>query len=185
MRIFETIKFDNMIEEEIIESNAVKILWFLAASAIAMLLPFFIHIQWITGVVVNALLIIVLFISGIRSALILSIVPSLMALSSGLLPIFLAPIIPFIMLGNIVFVSVIQKIYYSSYGILGYWIGIFLGAALKAFLIFLPSMLMLKVFLNRSFTIKIIQLLSINQFITAIAGGLLAWIFLKWLKRVE
>lgn len=184
MHILDTIKFDKMIEEEIIESNAVKIMWFLTAAAIAMFLPFLIHIQWITGVIVNALLIIVFFISGIRSSYVLSIAPSLAALTSGLLPVFLAPVIPFIMIGNILFVTVIHKTYGHSTGMPGYWIGVLLGALLKAIVIFLPSMLMLKVFLSRSFTIKVVQMLSINQFATALAGGLLAWVFLKWLKRI-
>ncbi|MCD4762172.1 iron hydrogenase, partial [bacterium] len=78
--------------------NTRAIARFLALAGVASALPMFIHLQWLTGPLVNAILILALFLIGIRSALVLCMIPSLMALASGLLPAVLAPVVPFIMI---------------------------------------------------------------------------------------
>src|SRR3989339_550766 len=92
-------------EKVLTRVNMVVIVQFLGLAGLASVLPFYIHIQWITGPVINAILIIALFLLGIRSAFLFCLVPSLMALSGGLLPPILAPIVPFIMIGNIVYIN--------------------------------------------------------------------------------
>jgi len=84
---------------------------FLILGSTATVLPFLIHIQWFTGPIINAILILTLFLVGIRSAFVVCLVPSLMALSGGLLPAILAPIIPFIMISNVIFVLTICHSY--------------------------------------------------------------------------
>jgi len=91
-------------EQTMARVNVWAIAQFLGLAGVATLLPFFIHLQWITGPVINAILILILFLVGIRSALVVCLIPSLMALAGGLLPAILAPVIPFIMISNVIFV---------------------------------------------------------------------------------
>jgi hypothetical protein len=154
-------------------------------SVIATFLPFVIHIPLITGPIINALLILILFIVGIRYALLMCFVPSLMALAGGLLPFVLAPVIPFIMLGNVIFILSIDYFYRASkkqYN--GYWIGVFLGAALKYLFIWFNTNLMIGFILREQISAAVARTVSWPQFATAAAGGVIAWAILKWLKRI-
>ncbi len=157
---------------------------FIALAGIASVLPFYIHLQWVTGPIVNAILIIVLMIIGIRSALVLCLVPSLMALAGGLLPAILAPAVPFIMLGNVIFVLTVDRFYnYTKNAQTGYWLGVIAAAGLKfLFLLFSVNFITALLF-RQELAAKIVQMMSWPQFATALAGGLIAWAVLKWLKR--
>ncbi len=158
---------------------------FLGFAGLATIMPFYIHLQWLTGPLVNAILIIVLFLVGIRSALVLCLIPSLMALSGGLLPAVLAPVVPFIMISNTLLVLTVDWLYLNMKdNSRGYWYGVFLGSALKyAFLYFSVSYIG-RLLLKQELTIKVAQMMSWPQFATALAGGAIAWVVLKWLKRI-
>lgn len=167
--------------------NLVKtrsLLIFLGIASTATILPFFIHLQWFTGPIVNALLILTLFLVGIRSALVLCMVPSLMALAGGLLPAVLAPVVPFIMLSNMIFVLSIEFMYNFSKKInKGYWLGVLVGSLLKFFFLFLSVSFIAKLLLKQALVQKVAQMMSWPQFATALTGGLIAWVVLRWLKR--
>jgi riboflavin transporter len=157
----------------------------LGLSLTATFLPFIIHVQWVTGPLVNALLILILFVVGIRSALVMCFVPSLMALAGGLLPFALAPVIPFIMLGNVIFILSVDYFYKSAKKeINGYWAGVFVGGALKYLFILFNANLMVIYFMHNQLGVAVARLVSWPQFATAVAGGAIAWVILKWLKRV-
>ena len=146
-------------------------------------LPFFIHLQWLSGPLVNALLILILFLSGIRSAMLAAVIPSFMALAGGLLPIPLAPVVPFIIIGNIIFILTIDYIYYSSRNTIGaYWKGIIIGALLKFAWLFLSVNYITGLLLKKELAFAVTQMLSWPQFATAVIGGAIAWGILKWLK---
>jgi len=174
------------VQEQVAEKvDATAMAQLLGLAITATFLPFIIHIQWITGPLVNALLILILFIVGIRSALIMCVVPSLMALAGGLLPLALAPVIPFIMIGNMIFILCIDYFYRSSKKQLtGYWVGVFLGGALKFLFIWLNANLMIRLIMHNELGAAIAKLISWPQFATAIVGGAIAWGILKWLKRI-
>ena len=157
---------------------------FLALASVATILPFFIHLQWVTGPIINAILVLTLFLVGIRSALVVCLIPSLMALSGGLLPAILAPVVPFIMIGNVLFVLGIDWFYQSSKNEnKGYWLGVLVGAGLK-FIFLLASVKFIgRLLLKQELAVKVAQIMSWPQFATAVAGGLIAWAILKWLKR--
>ena len=165
--------------------NARTIAQFLGLASIATLLPFFIHLQWVTGPIVNAILIITLFLVGIRSALVLCFVPSLMALSGGLLPAILAPVVPFIMIGNVILVLTVEWIYNSlKETTRGYWFGVVVGAGLKFLFLFISVNLISKLLIKQELLVKVAQMMSWPQFATAVTGGMIAWLVLKWLKRI-
>lgn len=180
--------FINMLDitkEEILEKvNVRSLAQFIGLAGLALFLPFFIHLQWITGPIVNAILILILFLSGIRSAMIAALVPSLMALAGGLLPAVLAPAVPFIMVSNAIFILTVDWFYNNiKDGGRGYWLGVIFGAALKFVFLYLSVSWITKLLLKQELALKVAQMMSWPQFATAVMGGLIAFAVLKWLKR--
>ena len=164
--------------------NSRTISQFLSLAGIAIILPFFIHSQWFAGPIINAVLIITLFMVGVRSAFVLCLVPSMMALSGGLLPAILAPVVPFIMIGNVILVLSVDWFYNnfknSSHG---YWAGVFVGAILKFVFLYFSVGFIGNLLIKQELAVKIARMMSWPQLATALAGGIMAWIVLKWLKR--
>lgn len=175
---------ENLKEQAANKLNTQKIAQFLALSSVASLLPFFIHWQWFTGPIVNAIFIIILFLVGQPYALLACFIPSLMALAGGLLPFILLPMIPFIMLGNVIYVTAIDYFYNQVINNkLAYWLSLGLAAILKFVIIFLSGQIILQFVIKKPLAVAITQLISWSQLATAILGGMIAWLFLKWLKR--
>lgn len=165
--------------------NTRALIQFIALAGTASFLPFVLHLQWLTGPIVNAILIITLFLLGIRSALFLCVIPSLMALSGGLLPVILAPILPFIMLSNMLFVLTIDWFYTNiKNDQKAYWLGVFAAASLKFVWLLLSVHFIKNLLTKQELAIKVAQIFSWSQFATALSGALIAWLVLKWLKRI-
>lgn len=164
--------------------NIRELLIFLTLSGIVSLFPFFIHFQWLTGPFVNAVLIIILFLTNLQYSILACAIPSFAALAGGLLPIIMLPIIPYIILGNMIFIVTIHFFYEKKLDNRGFWGGLFIGSFLKFILLFSISKLVLELYLQKNLVLAASQLMSWPQFATAISGGLIAWIFLKWLKRI-
>lgn len=165
--------------------NTRQMTQFLFVSGLAILIPFYIHIQWLTGPIVNALLIISLFLIGIRAAFFVSLVPSVVALSAGLLPAILAPMIPFIMIGNIIFVLSIEFFYSRfSNNKFSYWASLLLASLFKFAFLFWSVSFISKLLLKSELSVKVAQILSWPQFYTALLGGIIAFVVLKWLKKL-
>lgn len=159
---------------------------FLAFAGMATFLPFFIHLPWITGPIINAILILVLLLCGLRSAILVACLPSLMALSGGLLPVVLAPAVPYIIISNIIFIFSIDWFYKRAKSdFQGYWQGVFIGAGLKFVWLFLSISLVAQFFIATPVMAIIRQMFSWSQFVTAVAGGVIAWLVLKFLKRLN
>ena len=165
--------------------NTQKLTRFLALVGIAAMLPFFIHLQWLTGTLVNAVLILILFFAGRKYAIFACFIPSLMALAGGLLPAILLPLIPFIMLGNVIYVLAIDGSYnYLRDNFRGYWLGILAGSLAKFSFLYSAAIFLFSLVLKKALPAPIILLVSWPQFATAVIGGMIAWIFLRWLKRI-
>jgi len=164
--------------------NVQSLSWFIGLAGTAMALPFFIHLQWLTGPIINALLILILFLVGVRSALVAALVPSLMALAGGLLPAVLAPAVPFIMIANVIYVLSIDRIYDRSKNVgRGYWAGVFTGAILKFAFLYVSVSWIASLLIKQELAAAVAKMMSWPQLITAVLGGLIAWLVLKWLKR--
>ncbi|MDD4271774.1 MAG: hypothetical protein PHF50_03140 [Patescibacteria group bacterium] len=175
----------NITEEEILgKVNVQSLTQFIALAGVALFLPFFIHLQWISGPIINAILILILFLVGIRSALVVALVPSLVALAGGLLPAILAPAVPFIMISNAIFILSLDRIYdWSKNMNRGYWLGVLIGAFLKFVFLYVSVSWITKLLIKQELAVKVAQMMSWPQFATAVMGGMIAWIILKWLKR--
>jgi hypothetical protein len=173
-----------IIKEQTLEKvNVQQLTRFIGLAGIATALPFFIHLQWFTGPIINAILIIVLFLVGIRSAIVIALVPSLMALSGGLLPAVLAPVVPFIMISNAILVLTVDRFYDWRPSLTGYWQGVVAGAILKFVFLYLSVGWITKLLLKQELAAAVTKMMSWPQLATAILGGLIAFAVLKWLKR--
>jgi hypothetical protein len=165
--------------------NTKSVAQFLILASVASFLPFFFHSQWISGPIVNAILIIALFVVGIRGALVLALIPSLMALAGGLLPVILAPVIPFIMVSNVILILTIEFIYkLMKKETSGYWMGLVIAAGLKYLFLYSSVNFIVKLVLKSDIAIKVITMMSWPQFVTALFGGILAWLLLKKFKSI-
>ncbi len=145
-----------------------------------------VHSQWITGPIVNMALILAVFLIGARGALLIGMLPSTIALGTGLLPAVLAPMVPFIIISNAILILAIDLLgrdvacYISTKK---YFLGLFLAAGLKYLFLFFTSSLVIDLLLNKSVAVKVAQMMSWPQFFTAMLGGILAWAVLKILKK--
>jgi hypothetical protein len=172
-------------EEEMERVDTKTMAWFLGLSSAAAIIPLIVHLQKVSGPIINALLILLLFIVGIRSALVVALIPSLMALAGGLLPAILAPAVPFIMVSNVVFIITIDWFYNTAKDPQkGYWTGVLVGAGLKFAFLLLSVQFVTKLLLKQEVAPKVAQIMSWPQFATAVAGGMIAWGVLKWLRKI-
>lgn len=175
----------NTKEKVLTRINVKTLSQFIVLASLVMFVPFFIHLQWLTGPMVNAVLIITLFVVGVRSALVLCMVPSMMALAGGLIPAIIAPAIPFIMLSNAILVLTVDYFYNNiQNNIKGFSIGVLTGAFLKFGFLFLSINIVADLLIKQELATKIAQLFSFTQFLTAVSGGAIAWLVLKYIKRI-
>jgi len=151
---------------------------FAALAGVATIAPLF-HQQAITGPVVNATLFISVALLDIQSAILVGLVPSLIALSVGLLPPVLAPMIPFIMVGNTILIITFNYLKEKNY-----WLGVVAASALKFVFLFSASSVVIDLLLKKGIASKVAIMMSWPQLFTALAGGLIAYMLLKGVKKI-
>ncbi|MBT4277512.1 iron hydrogenase [Candidatus Falkowbacteria bacterium] len=149
---------------------------FLVLSGVATLLPALIHIQWVTGPIVNAILFLSVVLVGGRNAILIGLIPSIMALFFGLLPTPLAPMIPFIMIGNAILIVIFDMLKNN------YWLGVFVASGVKFLFLYFSYSAIIDLIFKKDLAPKIAQMLSWPQFATAVLGGIIAFGILKILK---
>jgi hypothetical protein len=164
--------------------NVKKISSIVSMALVILFVPQLFPSQLLAGPIINATLIISLFLFGLRPTLILCFVPSTIALLSGILPVIIAPIVPFIMASNVIYVVIInlsKKI--SENSSLSYWSGIIFASFAKFLFLFLSVYLVTNLFIEGSVSQKIISMFSWTQLFTAVTGGVIAYFFLKLFKN--
>ncbi len=145
---------------------------------IAVAAPLIFRQQLIAGTIVNATLILGASLLGVRYALLIGLVPSSMALAVGLLSPALAPMLPFIILGNF---ALVLSFAYLQRG--SYWPGLLAGSLLKCALLYAASTYLITNLLGRPLAPALAQMMSWPQLVTALAGGTLAFGLLRVLKK--
>lgn len=155
-----------------------KIFSFTVMAFFIVIVPAFMHNQWLTGPFVNALLILTCVLVGPMEAMFLGLIPSTIALSNGLLPLPLAPMLPFIMLSNAIFVVFFHYLNKKNFGL-----AIVLGAFLKYLFLFGFAIFLAQNFFADTLLPKVVEMMSWSQFATALIGGLFAYGVLKFLKK--
>jgi len=145
--------------------------------AIAVLAPYFGH-QLITGSIVNALLFISVITMGLESAFLLCLVPSLISIYTGLFPVALAPMVPFIMTGNALLVLTFSKFSKNNF-----WLGAISASIIKFIFIWGVGTLLANSVLY-GIAPKVAMIISWPQLATALAGACIAYLFLKTIKKI-
>lgn len=143
----------------------------------ASLLPFFLHSQYITGPIINAVFILSLFWLGQRSAYTIAFMPSLAALLGGLLPLPLLPLVPFIIASNLLLILSLD-LWRRMRPKSGYFPGLVLAALVKFTFLFLSAKMLGLILAPRLLPV-LGQMFGLAQLWTALAGGLTAWAILK------
>jgi len=138
------------------------------------------HFQPVTGPIVNAILFISVCLLGIEHALLIGLIPSVIALSTGLLPAILAPMIPFIMLSNAILIITFAHLRNKNY-----WLGIIVASVLKFIFLFTTSSVVINLLLKKEIAVKVASIMSWPQLVTALAGGVIAYIFLSSFKKIK
>jgi hypothetical protein len=140
--------------------------------------PLLIKQQIITGTIVNAALIIGVATLGVRDGLLIGLVPSALALATGLLPAVLAPMVPFIIIGNTVLVLT-----FAYLNKLNFWAGAVAGSVLKFGFLYLMSGVVIGILVNKQVAPAVLQTMGWLQLVTALSGSLLAYGILKTMKN--
>ena len=151
-----------------------RLLLFAILLALLIVLPGFVHNQWITGPVVNAALIMAAVCVGPMEAVVLGMMPSTVALSSGLLPLPLAPMLPFIMIGNAVLIVSFQYLAFKNYTL-----RLVVAAFCKFVFLNFSLIVLTKGLIDSNLIAKVGVMMSWPQFVTAVIGGAIAYPFFK------
>ncbi len=150
----------------------------LALIAVSVAAPIFIKQQLIAGTIVNATLIIGTVVLSTRDGLLIGLMPSSIALAAGLLSPVLAPMIPFIIVSNTVLVLT-----FAYFKRLNFWLGVGLAATFKFAFLYCTSTFVIGLLVNQTLAPVIAQMMSWPQLFTALAGGLVAYGYLKFSRK--
>jgi hypothetical protein len=151
----------------------VNLAQFATLLAIAVFAPVF-HNQIITGSLVNASLFLAAATLGLEGAILIGLLPSAFALLFGTLPMVLTPIIPFIILSNILLILFVVSFKEYHKGL------VFLGAAVMKFLfLFLVSSWAISLLFKGNLAHTASIMFSWPQLLTALIGGTIALVIIK------
>lgn len=152
-----------------------KIAWFVGLAAVAIIMPHYLHNQFVTGPIINAVLFIAAATLGAGNAVLIGLFPSVVALVSGLLPAVLAPMIPFIMISNAILIVVFSGLRKTNF-----WAGVFGGTLFKYAFLYLTSTIVVNLITNNNVATKAAAtMMAWPQIVTALAGGVIAFGVLK------
>lgn len=168
----EAIKTEALTERAL---NLGKLAIFLAPM---ILFPLF-HNQFMAGPMVNAVLFIMPFFLGLRDCMVMAIFPSLVALSVGLLPATAAPFLPYIIVSNWVLLFIFDKLRQK-----GYWLGAIVASLVKFAFLYVASYILTSYFISGAPAKLVANMFSLPQLYTALAGAVIAYSFLKFIKRI-
>ena len=148
--------------------------------------------QPITGPLVNAMLLLTALIINTTAGVMLGCITPVVAILRGQLPPALAPMIPFIVLANSVFVVVFGQIHHIFFSNKQtrkrYLINIFalFASSLCKFLLLVLSVnILLPVFFGTDIPEIFIAAMTFTQFFTAMIGGLFALFLFKLLMKLD
>jgi hypothetical protein len=150
---------------------------FVALVGVAVIVPLF-HQQMITGSIINATLFLAAVFLGARMAIFVGLIPSVIAFSVGLLPLGLAPMVPFIMISNSVLILVFNLLKDKNY-----WLAVFSASFLKFLFLLGTSSIVIALLPEKNMVLAIASMMSYPQLLTALAGGVLAYFFLVFLNK--
>jgi len=157
------------------KANLFFFAFLLSLAVFAPLLKF----QLVSGSLVNAVLFISTIILGLEGTLLICLIPSLIALGIGLLPIVLAPMVPFIVTSNAILVLIFSFLRKKNF-----WLGVVSASIVKFVFLFSTSSLLVSFISNKQAVTAAAKMMSLPQLFTAIAGGLIAFLVLRAMKKI-
>lgn len=152
--------------------------YFSALVSAAILAPF-IGVQLITGSIVNATLFLAAYLIGVGGAVLFAVVPSILALTMGFLPAILAPMVPFIIGGNIILVLI-----FSYFKDKKFLFGILSASLVKFLFLYISANFIIGFILKSEVADPIANMMSWPQLLTALMGGVIAISILKGIKKI-
>ncbi|MGM0482742.1 MAG: hypothetical protein ACQEP6_02675 [Patescibacteria group bacterium] len=152
--------------------------YFSALVSAAILAPF-IGVQLITGSIVNATLFLAAYLIGVGGAVLVAVVPSILALTMGFLPAVLAPMVPFIIGGNIILVLIFS--YFKDKKLL---FGILSASFVKFLFLYASGYVVINLLLKNEAAASVANMMSWPQLLTALTGGVIAVFILKAIKKI-
>jgi len=162
---------------------------------LAILLAFTLMVQMlgipqpVTGPLINLVLILTVLLLDIKAAVLVGILTPLIALWRGQLPSILAPMVPFIMAGNAMLVILFglgKKISKNSrFRLLFNLSGVAISSFIKFIIIYSSARLIIPLLFGIQFSEKILMMMALPQFITAIVGGIAALGIYNFLSRLK
>lgn len=161
------------------KNQIISIAQFGALLAAAILAPL-LHNQLITGSIVNAVLFLATALLGWPSAVAIGALPSLIAAVSGTLPAPLIPMIPFIITGNALLIVVFFLLKNKNY-----FLGAGLASVLKFLFLYSTSATLFQFLLPQKLAPQMAMMMSWPQLYTALLGGLIAFVFLRFYKNKD
>lgn len=153
---------------------ALQFVSFLAIAIVAPLL----NQQIVSGSIVNATLFISAVTLGTPAAIMIGMVPSIYALSGGLLPMVLAPMIPFIIVGNTLLILIFSWLYKKN-NILA----MVSAGTIKFTFLFATSTVVINLLLEKAVASQVALMMSWPQLLTALIGGVIALAFLRLINK--
>lgn len=155
-----------------------KLITFSIITLLSFLTPAIIHKQAITGPIINACLILATSLVGPTEAIVLGLAPSIIALSRGLLPLPLAPLVPFIMASNTIYI--ITYYYLAKKSKL---LAILTSSTAKFLFLSTVTKSIMSNLLKAGIFQKAVNMMTIAQLTTALIGGLIALTILSSIKQ--
>lgn len=133
------------------------------------ILPAFFHTQPITGPLVNAALLMTIIVFNFETALLLSFIPSSIAVVSGILPMPLSPMIPFIITGNIIYIFFFDRLQQKNI-----FLAVITASLAKFILLASVVKTIMPLLIQNQLIDQLTMMMTWPQLITALIGGLIA-----------
>jgi len=146
--------------------------------------------QILTGPFINTMLLLTALIVNPIGAVILGCITPGIALIRGQLPSVLAPVVPFIMIGNalliLIFTYLLKRIRFqnNNYVVIRHGLSLFFAAFVKFIWLALAAHLMLPIIIGLNIPDQFIAAMTFPQLFTAIVGGIFAFCLYELLVRV-
>ena len=153
---------------------ALQFVLFVAIVTIAPLL----NQQIITGSIVNATLFISVATLGVSATMMVAMLPSAIALSTGLLPPVLAPMVPFIIIGNTLLILIFSWLYKKND-----LLAIIFAGIIKFVFLFTTSSVVINLLLKKAVASQVALMMSWPQLLTALIGGGIAVVYLRSMNK--
>lgn len=142
----------------------------MALIGVAVIAPLF-HQQLVTGTIVNAAIFAAVMLAGFRAAATVAVIPSLIALAAGTLPVPMAPMIPFIMISNIALAGV-----FCFLKNINYWLAAGAASLLKFGILVLSANFVLAAMAHGKIGVALASMMGWPQLITALLGAALVFV---------